>query len=76
MLDEIYSVLSRVRADPSPPRAHDLLTELRDISSMAMEHFDEKIVPGLRKKMTPLQLGVSSMNTPTPTITTGTHMRM
>lgn len=33
------------------PRTHDLLQELRDISSMAMEHFDEKIAPGLRKKL-------------------------
>lgn len=32
----------------SPPRAHEILQELRDISSMAMEHFDEKILPDLK----------------------------
>ena len=35
----------------NPPRAHELLQELRDISSMAMEHFDEHIVPRLKPKM-------------------------
>lgn len=30
-------------------RAHEILQELRDISSMAIEHFDEKIVPEIRK---------------------------
>ncbi len=33
-----------------PPRSNELLQELRDISSMAMEHFDEKIVPMLKNK--------------------------
>ena len=32
----------------TPPRAHEILQELRDISSMAMEHFDEKILPDLK----------------------------
>lgn len=50
VLDEIYRVLKFVRASPNPPRAHELLQELRDISSMAMEHFDEKIVPSLRER--------------------------
>jgi F-box protein 28 len=30
-------------------RAHEVLQELRDISSMAIEHFDEKIVPEIKK---------------------------
>jgi len=51
VLDEIYRILKFVRVTPSPPRAHELLQELRDISSMAMEHFDEKIVPNLRERM-------------------------
>jgi len=47
----MFQVLLNVRHHPNPPRAHELLQELRDISSMAMEHFDEKIVPQLKKKM-------------------------
>ena len=45
----MFRVLHFVKTSPSPPRAHELLQELRDISSMAMEHFDEKIVPELKK---------------------------
>ena len=51
VLDEIYCILKSVRVNPNPPRAHELLQELRDISSMAMEHFDEKIAPNLRDQI-------------------------
>lgn len=51
VLDEIYGILRSIRVNPSPPRTHELLQELRDISSMAMEHFDEKIAPTLRDKV-------------------------
>ena len=51
VLDEIYCILKSVRVSPNPPRAHELLQELRDLSSMAMEHFDEKIAPNLRDQM-------------------------
>ena len=54
MIDEVFRVIRLVRATPSPPRAHELLQELRDISSMAMEHFDEKIAPILKKKLSPV----------------------
>lgn len=37
-----------IRDSKTPPRAHEILQELRDISSMAMEHFDEKILPDLK----------------------------
>jgi hypothetical protein len=46
-VDEIYSVLRTLQGEEQPPRAYEILQELRDISSMAMEYFDEKIVPGL-----------------------------
>ena len=59
VLDEILHVLRLVKSDPNPPRAHELLQELRDISSMAMEHFDEKIVPVLKKKMPQVPLPFS-----------------
>ncbi|GLH05270.1 Putative pallbearer [Gryllus bimaculatus] len=48
VIDEIFRVLKYLRNCRSPPRAHEILQELRDISSMAMEHFDEKIAPGLK----------------------------
>jgi len=61
VIDEIFSVLRSIQADGSPPRAYEILQELRDISSMAMEYFDEKIVPGLRQHLpeSPFKLGCS-----------------
>lgn len=32
-----------------PLRTHEVLQELRDISSMAIDHFEEKIAPALKK---------------------------
>lgn len=32
-----------------PLRTHEILQELRDISSMAIDHFEEKIAPTLKK---------------------------
>lgn len=48
MIDEIFRVLRLIRDSKTPPRTHEILQELRDISSMAMEHFDEKILPALK----------------------------
>ena len=60
VLDEIFSVLLMIRDEArngaKPPRAHEILQELRDISSMAMEHFDEKVVPILKQRMTPTKM--------------------
>lgn len=50
----------------SPPRAHEILQELRDISSMAMEHFDEKILPDLKHSIcSSVVNNVSSYELPT-----------
>ncbi|XP_047458610.1 F-box only protein 28 [Mugil cephalus] len=51
VIDEIYRVLRYVNSTRAPQRAHEVLQELRDISSMAMEYFDEKVVPILKKKL-------------------------
>ncbi|XP_014253443.1 F-box only protein 28 [Cimex lectularius] len=48
VIDEIMRVLRCVAHNPNQPRTHEILQELRDISSMAMEHFDEKILPQLK----------------------------
>ncbi|KAH9636346.1 hypothetical protein HF086_002580 [Spodoptera exigua] len=60
VIDEIRRVLTIVETSTTPPRAHEVLQELRDISSMAIEHFDDKISPAFRKR---LQQGVVQ---PTP----------
>lgn len=51
VLDELLSILWKLQSSDQPPRSHEFLQELRDISSMAMEHFDEKIAPGLKSKL-------------------------
>lgn len=43
VLDEINSILKLLASTTKPLRPHEVLQELRDISSMAIEHFDEKI---------------------------------
>ncbi|XP_012277668.1 F-box only protein 28 [Orussus abietinus] len=48
VIDEIFRVLRLIHDSKTPPRTHEILQELRDISSMAMEHFDEKILPDLK----------------------------
>lgn len=57
VIDEIFRLLRSVRKEKavairdqshSQPRPYEVLQELRDITSMAMEHFDEKIVPQLK----------------------------
>ena len=49
MIDELFEVLRKISAtDAEIPRSYEVLQELRDISSMAMEYFDEKIVPTLK----------------------------
>ncbi|XP_035670775.1 F-box only protein 28-like isoform X2 [Branchiostoma floridae] len=57
VVDEIYRVLWFINSTPAPPRAHELLQELRDISSMAMEYFDDKIAPSLKSKI-PVEMSV------------------
>ncbi|XP_023947282.1 F-box only protein 28 isoform X3 [Bicyclus anynana] len=51
VIDEIRRVLTIVESSNTPPRAHEVLQELRDISSMAIEHFDDKISPAFRKQL-------------------------
>ncbi|KAI8433826.1 hypothetical protein MSG28_015789 [Choristoneura fumiferana] len=51
VIDEIRRVLLIAETQKSPPRAHEVLQELRDISSMAIEHFDDKISPALRQRL-------------------------
>lgn len=50
VIDECYKILRSISAnDARNMRAHEILQELRDISSMAIEHFDEKIVPDIKR---------------------------
>lgn len=53
IIDECYRIMKIIDAcEVKSLRAHEILQELRDISSMAIEHFDEKIVPEIRKTST------------------------
>ncbi|XP_059062739.1 F-box only protein 28 [Achroia grisella] len=51
VIDEMRRVLYIVETMKTPPRAHEVLQELRDISSMAIEHFDDKVSPAFRKRL-------------------------
>ncbi|XP_077585160.1 F-box only protein 28 [Stigmatopora nigra] len=75
VIDEIYRVLRYVNSTRAPQRAHEVLQELRDISSMAMEYFDEKIVPILKKKLPGADLsarliGSAPVTSPSSSLTT------
>lgn len=69
IIDEIYNVLRILKESKEPPRTYEVLQELRDISSMAMEHFDEKIVPILIRKHQK-----ASSTPPSPVSFNGTHL--
>lgn len=49
IIDEVLQILRLIGNTLRPLRAHEVLQELRDISSMAIDHFDEKIAPNLKK---------------------------
>lgn len=60
VIDECYKILRAISScsDPKNMRSHEILQELRDISSMAIEHFDERVVPDI-KKLRPNAVNVS-----------------
>lgn len=49
IIDEVLQILQLVDNTNRPLRAHEVLQELRDISSMAIDHFDEQIAPFLKR---------------------------
>lgn len=49
VIDEVLRLLRLVGNTSEQFRAREILQELRDITSMAIEHFDEKIAPELKK---------------------------
>lgn len=53
IVDEVLNILRIVEQTASsktPLRAHEVLQELRDISSMATDHFDDEIAPILKQR--------------------------
>ncbi|XP_002024851.2 F-box only protein 28 [Drosophila persimilis] len=50
VLDEIGEILRLLLTTSKPLRPHEVLQELRDISSMAIEHFDEKIATDFKQE--------------------------
>lgn len=51
VLDETKRILDLVVNNKVPPKSSQFLQELRDLSSMAIEHFDEHILPGCREQL-------------------------
>lgn len=74
MIDEVFNVLSTIThtknrsqsnifiLSDKPLKTHEVLQELRDISSMAIDHFEEKIVPSLKKAYNDLPSRSSLLN--------------
>lgn len=60
-MDELFRVLRLVNNPKVNLVPHEVLTELRDISSMAMDYFEEKISPTLHN---PSVLSPSSPSSP------------
>lgn len=50
VIDEVLNILKIVETTNKPLRAHEVLQELRDISSMATDHFDDEIAPILKQR--------------------------
>lgn len=48
---QVFNILKLIEGTSKPLRAHEVLQELRDISSMAIEHFDENIAHRLKRIM-------------------------
>ena len=73
VIDEIFTVLRCIQDEETPPRAFEVLQELRDISSMAIEHFDENIAPSLQLPLSPVKFGSTgfSLNLQYPATPTG-----
>uniref|UniRef100_H2ZC80 F-box domain-containing protein n=1 Tax=Ciona savignyi TaxID=51511 RepID=H2ZC80_CIOSA len=51
VLDEFFLVLKKIKTLPQLPSTCKLLQEMRDISSMAIEHFDDVISPRFQKSL-------------------------
>lgn len=60
VLDEIFRILRLIAKTTKQLRPHEVLQELRDISSMAIEHFDEKIANTLKKSFADNNLKMSA----------------
>ncbi|XP_063700466.1 F-box only protein 28 [Culicoides brevitarsis] len=63
VIDEVLNILRVVEQTSQTKttlRAHEVLQELRDISSMATDHFDDEIAPVLKKRY----LNQSNISTP------------
>ncbi|KAF5287199.1 hypothetical protein FQA39_LY16018 [Lamprigera yunnana] len=61
VVDEINRILSLVDKVKPAPRTHEVVQELRDISSMAMEHFDEIILPRMKQRVEYQGLPITSL---------------
>lgn len=58
VLDEFRHVVVVVDECNPLPLAFEVLQELRDVSGMAIEHFEEMVAPSLRQKMQEYAIGL------------------
>ncbi len=58
----MFSVLRRVATELTLPKTNEVLKELRDLSLMAIEHFDEVVAPLLKDRAIAIAGGVSNCN--------------
>lgn len=68
IIDEVLRILKLIESTTKPLRAFEVLQELRDLSSMAIEHFDDKIANFLKKSYVALstqKFSVSSSSSST-----------
>ncbi|XP_058834376.1 F-box only protein 28 [Topomyia yanbarensis] len=66
VIDEVFNILKLIEGTSKPLRTHEVLQELRDISSMAIEHFDENIAHRLKRIMGVHHPSGSHLPFPTP----------
>lgn len=50
VIDELFRVMRSLDSMREPLPSYQILQELRDVSTMAIEYFEDKIAPSLRKK--------------------------
>lgn len=50
VIDELFRVMKALDTYTECQPPHQILQELRDVSTMAIEHFDEKIAPILKNR--------------------------
>ena len=62
VIDEMNSVLQRLKWEKNPPKTFQLLREFIDLSSMAMDYFKENTLPSLKRLQTKVDKPIIQVN--------------